>query len=162
MLKKIDEHLEDIMLVALLAAMSLLIFVQVIMRYVFNNSLSWSEELARYMFVWMVYLAIGYAAKERKHIKIDAALWIFPKKIRPYIQMIGDLIVLVFSAFIIKTSFEYFLRIGMLGQKSAALGMPMQLVYIAPFIGFLLMFYRTVQTLVRRAKYLKEGGVLDD
>ena len=50
MLKKIDNHLEDLLMVVLLCVMSLLIFVQVIMRYIFNNSLSWSEELARYLF----------------------------------------------------------------------------------------------------------------
>ena len=52
MLKKIDEHLEDILLVTLLSLMSLIIFVQVIMRYLMRNSLSWSEELARYLFIW--------------------------------------------------------------------------------------------------------------
>ena len=66
MLKKIDEHLEDILLVTLLSLMSLIIFVQVIMRYLMRNSLSWSEELARYLFIWSIYLAVSYAAKERK------------------------------------------------------------------------------------------------
>ena len=80
------------------------------MRYIFNNSLSWSEELARYLFIWMVYLAIGYAAKQRKHIKIDAALWLFPQRIRPYICIVGDIVVLLFSAFIIKTSYELFMK----------------------------------------------------
>ena len=55
MLKKIDEHLEDILLVTLLSLMSLIIFVQVIMRYLMRNSLSWSEELARYLFIWSIY-----------------------------------------------------------------------------------------------------------
>ena len=116
-------------MVVLLCVMSLLIFVQVIMRYIFNNSLSWSEELARYLFIWMVYLAIGYAAKQRKHIKIDAALWLFPQRIRPYICIVGDIVVLLFSAFIIKTSYELFMKIAMLGQKSAAMGIPMPVSY---------------------------------
>ena len=162
MLKKIDNHLEDLLMVVLLCVMSLLIFVQVIMRYIFNNSLSWSEELARYLFIWMVYLAIGYAAKQRKHIKIDAALWLFPQRIRPYICIVGDIVVLLFSAFIIKTSYELFMKIAMLGQKSAAMGIPMQFVYMAPFVGFVLTFYRTLQTIWLRVKCLRQGGPLDD
>lgn len=162
MLKKIDEHLEDILLVFLLSLMSIIIFIQVIMRYLMRNSLSWSEELARYLFIWSIYLAVSYAAKERKHIKIDAALYLFPRKMRPYIRMVGDVIVLFFSGFIILTSLILFKKIGMLGQMSAALSIPMKYVYLAPFVGFLLTFYRTIQSIGLRITNLREGREMDD
>ena len=74
----------------------------------------------------------------------------------------GDIVVLLFSAFIIKTSYELFMKIAMLGQKSAAMGIPMQFVYMAPFVGFVLTFYRTLQTIWLRVKCLRQGGALDD
>lgn len=162
MLKKIDEHLEDVLLVLLLSLMSVIIFIQVIMRYLFHNSLSWSEELARYLFIWSIYLSVSYAAKERKHIKIDAALYLFPHKVRPVIRIAGDMIVLCFSGFIIFTSFTLFRKIGLLGQMSAALSIPMKYVYLAPFAGFLLTFYRTLQTVWLRCVNLKKGREMDD
>lgn len=162
MLKKIHEHLEDILLVTLLSLMSLIIFVQVIMRYLMRNSLSWSEELARYLFIWSIYLAVSYAAKERKHIKIDAALYLFPKRCRPYIRIIGDIIVLCFAGFIIYTSAMLIQKIGMLGQVSAALSIPMKYVYMAPFAGFVLTFYRTAQNIWLRIAKLRKGEEMDD
>ncbi|WP_125142205.1 TRAP transporter small permease [Clostridium transplantifaecale] len=162
MLKKIDEHLEDILLVTLLSLMSLIIFVQVIMRYLMHNSLSWSEELARYLFIWSIYLSVSYAAKERKHIKIDAALYLFPKKCRPFIRIIGDIIVLCFAGFIIATSFRLVQKIGMLGQVSAALSIPMNYIYMAPLIGFVLTFYRTAQNIRLRIVNLRKGVEMDD
>ena len=52
MLKIVDEHFEEAIVVALMAMMSALIGVQIFMRYVMGASLSWSEELARYFFIW--------------------------------------------------------------------------------------------------------------
>ena len=57
-MKYVWEHLEEFFIIPLMFAMSIIIFIQVIMRYVFQNSLTWSEELARYMFVWLVYFAV--------------------------------------------------------------------------------------------------------
>lgn len=50
-LQFLNRYLEEILCVALMSVMTIIIFVQVIMRYVAHNSLSWSEELARYCFI---------------------------------------------------------------------------------------------------------------
>lgn len=162
MLKFLDKHLEDYILVAFMAIMSVVIFFQVIMRYVFRSSLTWSEELARYLFVWIVYFAISYAVKERKHIKIEAALYLMPKNVRPYMPIIGDIIVFVFSAFIIVTSWEIVLRQASGGQISPAMRIPMQYIYAAPFVGFTLTAFRTIQVIMLRIKNLKSGVEMHD
>ena len=54
-MKFLNEHLEEFFIIPLMFAMSIIIFIQVVMRYAFQNSLTWSEELARYLFVWLVY-----------------------------------------------------------------------------------------------------------
>ena len=86
----LDEYLEISLCVALMSVMTVVIFVQVVMRYVFHNSLTWSEEFARYCFIWLIYLGISYGCKIMKHIKIDAALKLFPEKMRPYVVIFGD------------------------------------------------------------------------
>ena len=65
-LKWLDDNIELYICVFLMSFMTLLVFVQVVMRYVFNNSLSWSEELARYTFIWLIYIGISYGCKLRK------------------------------------------------------------------------------------------------
>ena len=66
------DHVEEFFMIPLIFAMSIIIFIQVVCRYVFQNSLTWSEEMARYMFVWLVYFSVSYTARREKHIRIDA------------------------------------------------------------------------------------------
>ena len=64
-MKFLNEHLEACFIVPLMFLMSIIIFVQVVMRYVFHSSLTWSEEMARYLFVWLVYFSVAYTAKKK-------------------------------------------------------------------------------------------------
>jgi TRAP-type C4-dicarboxylate transport system permease small subunit len=141
-----------------MSAMALILFVQVVMRYVMQSSLSWSEELARYLFVWLVYLGISYGAKIMKHIKIDAALGLFPAKIRPHIVILGELIFLGFSLFICYSSYGLVRKQIMIGQTSPAMQMPMWILYAAPMVGFGLVAFREAQALARRFSLLRQGG----
>lgn len=157
MLKFLNDHLEDIFIIPLMIGMSVLIFVQVVMRYIFGNSLVWSEELARYLFVWLVYFSVSYTAKREKHIRIDAALMVFPKKARPYIEILSEVLIFLFSIFIVVTSITVVQKIAASGQHSPALGLPMQLVYAAPLVGFILTAFRSLQTICKKIKNLKTG-----
>lgn len=162
MWKKIDENFESVLMVALFVVMSVICVLQVIMRYVFSSSLSWSEELMRYLFIWMVYISISYGMKMRKHVKLDVLLQLFPQQVRPIIQIIGEAIVFVFAIAIIFSSYEVMLKIRGLGQMSVALRIPMFYVYLAPFVGFILVTWRTVQNLYLRITNLKKGVEMND
>ena len=67
---QILDRLEETILVGMFTLMVFIIFAQVIMRYIFNNSLSWSEELGKFLFVWISWLGISIGAKRKEHIKI--------------------------------------------------------------------------------------------
>lgn len=155
-LKWLDDYFEISICVVLMAAMTLLIFVQVIMRYVFSNSLSWSEELARYIFIWLIYLGISYSAKQMKHVKIEAALLVFPPAWRPWIVIVGDVVLLLFAAFVIYqgAGMVKFQRI----LKSAAMGIPMSYIYAAPVVGFALTTIRQIQTIAYRLRIMRKSG----
>lgn len=62
--------LEEVLLSGTLAICVVIIFVQVIARYIFNNSLSWSEEVCKYLFVWLIWLGTDFAAKDHLCIEI--------------------------------------------------------------------------------------------
>ena len=156
-LKWLDENFERTINIFLLSAMTIILFIQVIMRRVFNNSLFWSEELARFIFVWIVYIGISHGAKLRRHIKIEAFLMMFPKKARPFIEILGDLLFFAFAIFVIFTSWRWIDLQLMLGQRSPALKIPIWLLFAAPFTGFILTAFRQIQTIIFRIKSIKQG-----
>lgn len=117
-LKFLNDYLEETICIILMSVMTIIIFIQVIMRYVMHNSLSWSEELARYCFVWLIYIGVAYGCKLMKHIKIDAALKLFPEKVRPYITIVGELLVLAFAAYIVVTGVELTYKQWLFGKVS--------------------------------------------
>ncbi len=147
-LKWLDEYAELGICVVLLSGMTLLTFLQVVMRYVFSNSLSWSEELARFTFIWMVYLGISYACKHMKHIRIEASLALFPRKWRGVVVILGDVILLCFAAFVAYKGMDIvkFQHIS----KSAALKIPMSFIYAAPVVGFSLVYILILRNAVKK------------
>lgn len=154
LLKLLDEKLEMFICITLMSVLTIVLGIQVFMRYVMQASLSWSEELARYMFVWLVYIGISYGAKVMRHIKIDAGLYFFPKAWRRYVVIIGDIIFLIFSIVIVYFAWGLAVRQYMLGQLSPAMQIPLWIVYSAPCVGFALTAIREVQTIIYRIKHL--------
>ena len=143
--KFFDEHLEKIFCVVFLALMSAIIVLQVFFRYVLNNSLSWSEELARYLFIWMIYIGISYGVKLDKHICVDAVYTFMPKSIKRGYAIVAYLLFLAFAVFIV---YYGIMVVGMQissGQVSPAMGLPMQYVYAAPVVGMILTIIRLIQ-----------------
>ena len=59
----LDDNLEEVMLIVLLICMVLAMGMQVAARYIFNRSLSWSEELTQYLFVWAAFISVSYCVK---------------------------------------------------------------------------------------------------
>ena len=134
-LKFLNDKLEETICIILMSVMTIIKFIQDIMRYVMHNSLSWSEELARYCFVWLIYIGVAYGCKLMIHIKIDAALKLFPEKVRPYITIVGELLVLAFAAYIVVTGVELTYKQWLFGRASRALGVPLQDVDAATVVG---------------------------
>lgn len=76
MIKKFN-RIEEGFLIATLVLMVALIFGQVIGRYIFQNAPSWTEEAARYIHIFQVWIGAGYAVKLREHIKVSAFIDLF-------------------------------------------------------------------------------------
>lgn len=92
---KVLDRIEETVLIAMFAAMVGIIFFQVIMRYVFNNSLSWSEELGKFLFVWISWLGISIGHKRKEHIKITLVVDKLPHKLKMICEAISELILIV-------------------------------------------------------------------
>ena len=145
-LKFLDELLERSLMCALLSGMCVLIFMQIVFRYVINLPLAWTEEIGRYFFVWLIYLGCSYAVKKRRHLKVDAVLLLFKARGRFYMSLISNTLFFVFCVVIAYYGSDIvyemqFIRL----QESPAVGIPMALVYAAVPIGSILMCIRLIQ-----------------
>lgn len=155
MKKKIEyiDKFEAGLTVALLVVALLVLTLQVFERFIMNSGNSWSEELARYLFIWSVYTSAAFAIISNAHIRIDAALNLYPKKIRKYIPILADVIFLVYTIIIVYFSFDYCLDLFASGQVSMGLHVTMGYMYASIPVGHLLMAIRLVQLIYRRIKY---------
>lgn len=88
-MKKIDENLERWIMFLLLAGITLVLGIQIVFRFILNNSLTWSEELARFMFIWSTFLSIGFCLREGISLKIDTLISLFPKKVQAIILLLS-------------------------------------------------------------------------
>lgn len=141
----IDEYLEEIILVFLLAAMAVIMGIQVFCRYALSMSLTWSEELTRYLFIWAGFLSVSYCTKKCISIKIEQFVELFPKRGKALFKVVNHTIELVLFLYLIPFAWKYFYSAIETGQVSPALGIPMYYVQAAPLAGFILVAIRIIQ-----------------
>ena len=109
--------------------MTIMIFLQVIFRYLLKAPLSFSEELARYMFVWSVAMGAALALRKRKHIGVEAFVQWLPVRLRDQAKIVGSLLSLLFFGLLV---WYGFVMVGAtMDQLSPALQLPMGYVYLA-------------------------------
>ena len=94
---KIYNYIEEILIVFMFVVMVAVIFLQVVSRYIFNNSISWSEALGRYLFVWVSWLGVSIGAREGEHIKITMLVERMPKMKAEIVNIISELIVIIIA-----------------------------------------------------------------
>ncbi|MDR3280165.1 MAG: TRAP transporter small permease [Synergistaceae bacterium] len=153
-------HLEEIFLVPSLITSVTLIFVQVIMRYVIGSSLSWSEELARYLFVWQIWIGVSYSARNKSHLRITMLRDRFGPRGRLAVELAVTAVWICFAIFIAARGFDLVAQVARYKQKSSALGMPMMYAHLAVPTGCVLMTARLVENTVRDLLYrAKRGGL---
>lgn len=92
------DRAEDICLVVMFALMVFFIFFQIIRRFVFNNSLVWSEELGKFIFVWISWLGISIGERRNEHIKITMLTDRFSPKGQKILEIVAYLILLAILA----------------------------------------------------------------
>ena len=151
-LQWLDENLEEVLLVIALAAMAVIMGIQVIARYIFGASLSWSEELTRYIFIWAGFLSVSYCTKKCISIKIEQFVAMFPKRGNHTFELIVFLYLIPFA-------WKYLLSAIANGQTSPAMGIPMYYVQAAPLVGFILSAIRVFQRwIIEWKRVCRKGG----
>lgn len=119
-----------------IAAVVVCVAIQVVMRYGFGLSPSWSEELAMLMFSWLTLGGVAYGVREGFHVSIETGSML-PKALRPFHGAILDLVALFFGAFVAWSGWRF--MDFMWGSKSAAIRYPLEILNAMPVISGALM-----------------------
>jgi TRAP-type C4-dicarboxylate transport system permease small subunit len=151
-LRFVDDKLEEILMTLLLIGIVICMSAQVISRRVFNDSLTWTDELARYLLVWSGFLSVSYCVKKRISIKIDQFQNMLPERAVPWIKMVRHTIVFLFCIAMLPYCVTYVQQAVASGATSSALKIPMYYIQSAPLVGFVLLAIRVAQAWVREFK----------
>lgn len=138
-------RLEETLIATLFAGMTLLTFIQVVLRYVFGTGLLWALEATIYMFAWMVLLGISYGVRERAHIGVDAAVRLLPLRWQRVIGLIGVAVCLVYAGYMLYGSWSYVERLHRMGVLAEDIPLPRWLLTSGLVIGMALFIFRLLQ-----------------
>ncbi|MEG1825597.1 MAG: TRAP transporter small permease [Cloacibacillus sp.] len=145
MLHWLNEHFEESLMTALLFFITLIISYSVVMRYIFNDSPSWAEEITRFLFIWSAFLSIGLCIKRQSAIRIDILLTMVSEKTSKRLFAAVNLFIIAVMCYWLKGAVTVTGTLMDNGQTSPALLVPMWLVYGASVAGFAIAVFRSAQ-----------------
>jgi len=147
----------EFLMVAILGVMVVLVFSNVVARYVFDAAITWAEEVSRFLFVWLTFVGASIGLHRGIHLGMDLIVSRLKSRRRLIVDVVNHLIVLAFFAVwgfggvaLIEANLNY---------MSPATGFSMGLVYLIGPLAAVLMGYETLGRLVGAVKALRaEGG----
>jgi C4-dicarboxylate transporter DctQ subunit len=142
---KLADRLEEAFMIVTLAAMTLLTFLQVVLRYVFGTGLVWSLEVTTYLFAWLVLVGMSYGVRTQAHIAVDLLTAKLPPRAARGVALVTLAFALTYCALMIFGAVTFVERLMELGN--AARDIPVQrwvLTAVMPF-GFVLLAIRLLQ-----------------
>lgn len=149
----IDKHLEEVLCAVLLAVMTIAIFLQIVLRLL-GLPLSWTEEIGRYMFIWLIYIGCASAIRKRKHISVELLDLFLKERGKFVLNIISNVAFLIFAVILTYYSFSVVQRVST--QLSPAIRMPMSIPYSSVLVGGALMVVRLIQDTIARFKERKK------
>ena len=155
----IDKAL-SVAVAALIGCMMLWVFIQVITRYGFNYTPSYGEELARYMFVWVVFLSLPLVAKKGGHMAIEMITARVKGRVLKTLRVCADTLTLTFLVLMVDQGSKMAKLQAI--QTSPALQIPMSWVYYVIPAGCLIMLINMLIsfiTLLRTPADRLDGGL---
>jgi TRAP-type transport system small permease protein len=141
---------EDWVSFALFWMMATVVFYQVYTRYVLSDSAGWTEEIARYFLVAVVFIGASISVRKNNHIQVDYFYRLMPKAMARVMSTLVDLVRCLFLGYAVWLTWLLLQRIG--NQPMAVVDLPVGWVFSAMLFGFALMFLRSLQVAWRHWK----------
>lgn len=143
---------EDWVALAIFWVMALAVFLQFFTRYVLNDSYAWTEEIATYCLIGVVFIGASMCVRLSRHIQVDLIYRYLPHLVARALSTAIDLIRIAFFGYAIKLVWIYIQIIG--DESMTTINFPKNYVYYAVLLGFVLMFVRSLQVALQ---HLRQG-----
>ncbi|WP_171038121.1 TRAP transporter small permease [Aquibacillus sediminis] len=130
---------ERLVLAVSLLSLSIIVFSIVITRYFFDYAPPWSDELPRYIMVWLTFIGMSYCVRKGEHVVVDILFARMKGKFKKYYFSFTLLVCTVFSGILTYYGWNLTLKMFEINQQSVSLGIPMAYIYLAIPVGCFLM-----------------------
>ena len=154
-MKKLDYILskfEDITCSVGLLGATLLMFLNVIMRFLFRSGLPWSEEFIRFTIIWVTFIGTAMCARKGMHVAIDLFLSLINKRMAFILLIIVNITSIFFCILMTRYSIKLVWQISGSSQLAPSLGIPFYLIYLCMPFGFGLSVLRFTQNTLNTIK----------
>lgn len=160
LLKFLDERLEEAICVVALAAMTVVIFIQIVLRLLsayITVPMAWTEEIGRYLFIYAVYVGAALATRKRAHQKVDLFPLLVGDTGKLVFNLIGDLGVILFAGVMTVFGVKVLEDVAFtFAQKAPATKLNMGFAYFGPVLGMALCTFRALQNVVFHIREYRE------
>ena len=154
---------EDWVALAIFWVMALAVFLQFFTRYVLNDSYAWTEEIATYCLIGVVFIGSSMCVRLSRHIQVDLIYRYLPHPVARALSTVIDLIRIAFFGYAIKLVWVYIQIIG--EERMTTIKIEKGFVYYTVLLGFVLMFGRAIQIAIenwrRGYSILERPGAFD-
>ena len=145
-----DYRIEDWVTLAFFWVMAVIVFLQFFTRYALNNSIAWTEEIARYLLMCVAFLGGGLAVRKYSHIHVEFLYVYLPEWLVRTLSPLVDVIRVVFFAY--ATVLCWQVTKIMQTQPMVVVDWPMSIVYGVCTLGLVLMTWRSIQVAIKNWK----------
>ena len=156
-LRQLDKNAERWALLVLYVMLVITMAIEVLRREIFAYSSIWGEEIVRYAFIYLAWIGAAAAVKERAHIRIDVVMHTLGPRVKAALYIFGDLVMLGVALVALYWSLETVHVSAKFGSVSHGLRVSMVWFLMAVPVGFGLMTFRLVQSLLRDIRDLRDG-----
>lgn len=155
-LKWLNDHFEEFLLVVLLVIISCVSLLQVVIRNIpWIPALKWAEEFCRFCWIWSVFLSLPYTIRRGSMLRVTVLLDAMPETLRKCVNIFVDLVIVAAMGFMACYSYPTVMKIYLSAETSPAMAWPMWAIYSMMLVGFVLGTIRAIQ---KTADHIRHFG----
>lgn len=150
MKKGIWDNLEEYLLVAIIALVTLLVLASFVLQFVAKDQVAGINQLSFYAYTWLVFLGVAVAIKNNSHMRIDIICAQYPESVKKAISLFIEILMAVFCVVLAALSVQRAIQVVQAGELNAAIAIPVAVLYLAPAVGFVLSVIRYAERVIQK------------